>query len=108
MPPASLSTFAVMMPGPTTASSAARRTRPDFSDVLRAAARTRSGLPPQQVDDVVCGDDAGQTPVFVHDRKREQVVLVEELDNLVFGRVEMTADERLGAEGRERRGLVGD
>src|SRR5947207_15295156 len=105
MPPASLSTFAVMMPGPITASSAARRTRPDRSDVLRAARRT-SVLPPEQIDDVVCRDDSGEASVFVHDGKREQVVLVEQLDDFVFRRVEVTADERFRRECGERRASV--
>src|SRR5579872_3737405 len=96
MPPASLSTLAVMMPGPTTAISRARRTRHDRSDVLsdvrRVAGRT-SVLPPQQIDDVVGRDDAGEASVFVDHRQGEQVVLVEELDDLVFRRVEMAADQ---------------
>src|SRR5689334_20849138 len=107
MPPASLSTFAVMIPGPTIARSAASLTRLDLSDALNVAART-SVLPPQQVDDVVCRDDAGETPVFVNDRQREQVVLVEQLDDFVLGRVHVAADERLGAESRQQRGLVRD
>src|SRR5215471_19179025 len=92
-----------MMPGPTTASSAARRTRQD----LKAATRT-SVLPPQQIDHIVCRDDSGKAPLFVNDGKREQVVFVEECDHLVFGRVEVTIHRRSGDEPAERRVRISD
>src|SRR5207302_10839808 len=86
MPPASLSTFAVMMPGPTTEISSARcahrerkgRTPPE--GVARATARDS----PMEhlLQDVVDGDDAHDLAVLVLDGEREKVVLGSQLGHL--------------------------
>src|SRR5579872_7615212 len=103
MPPASLSMFAVIRPGPTTAKKIsserqklARFTRPLFSIVSTASMlpraflgslqlRPRTRLPharhhlahllgQQHVDDVVHGPDALHPPGFVDDRHGEKIV----------------------------------
>src|SRR5438270_73397 len=79
MPPASLSTLAVIIPGPITASAAAKRAQREGrarsarapGGVARASASTMQHL----FQDVVDGDDAEHPPSRVLHRKREEVVL---------------------------------
>src|SRR5882672_9574394 len=104
MPPASLSTFAVMKPGPTTASNSAIRLRHSLNNVIaewKVAATIAASVSerwqalgvgprrkrkkshasvavPQHRDHVVGGDDAGEAAVLVDHRERDQVVFVEE------------------------------
>src|SRR6185436_4335554 len=80
MPPASLSTLAVMNPGPTTARNSAMRVRHCFSVVGTSAV-------PQHRNHVVGRDDPGEPAVLVGDCQREQVVLVEQLRYFLLWRV---------------------
>src|SRR3954451_14078104 len=96
MPPASLSTLAVMKPGPTTAKTRARRTR----QLLSSATSVPMA---QHRDHVVRRDDAGDASVLVDDGERDQVVLVEERRDFVLRRVRRACDVRL-AEVRQLRG----
>src|SRR4029453_18842746 len=99
MPPASLSTLAVMNPGPTTARKRASRLR----QPRRNRARTTGAvLPPQPRDHVISGDNAGEPSVLVDDREGDEVVLVEEGGDLVFRRVRRARDVWL-AERRQLR-----
>src|SRR5215217_4312357 len=82
MPPASLSTLAVMKPGPTTAKKMAARVRQFLSVVMRASVAV-----PQHRDHIVGGDDAGNPAVLVGDGEGEQVVLVEQRRDFVLGRI---------------------
>src|SRR5712691_11476573 len=82
MPPASLSTFAVMNPGPTTARTMATRTRQLLRKVI-----ARSAAVTQHRDHIISGDDAGEPCVLVDYRKRDQIVFVEERGHFVLGRV---------------------
>src|SRR3972149_11266582 len=99
MPPASLSTLAVMIPGPTTASKINRRARRGLSRCHRfivslgAAAlvvQARHALLPlgrnHFVECVVDGHDPLQLLLVVDDRNRQQVVLRDGLPPLVLAR----------------------
>src|SRR3954465_15650681 len=99
MPPASLSTLAVMKPGPTTAKNRTRLCR----QLLRAVVVMGLAFVPQHRDDVVGGDDARQPAMLVGDGERQQVVLVEERRHFVVRRVGGARDVRLAQSG-ERRG----
>src|SRR3954451_7307766 len=99
MPPASLSTLAVMKPGPTTAKNRTRLCR----QLLRAVVVMRLAFVPQHRDDVVGGDDAGQPAVLIGDGERQQVVFVEQGRDFVIRRVRGARDVRLAQTG-ERRG----
>ena len=98
MPPASLSTFAVMKPGPMTAST---RTIRAFQLLSRDFIGWALVRVPQHRDHVVCRDDAGQASVFVDDAERHEVVFVEEPGDLVVGRVgaQVTVSSRSSASG---------
>src|ERR1051326_2525112 len=87
MPPASLSTLAVMKPGPTTDSTRARRTRQLLSDLMGGSVAV-----PQHRDHVVGGDDARDAAVLVDDRERDEVVFVEERGHLVLRRIRGARD----------------
>src|SRR5512143_2097935 len=118
MPPASLSTLAVMMPGPTMASSISRRTRrgrmrcwramsasPGLRALREAAARVaaadglavhaRDALLPGRRDDlverVVGGDDAVEFVLLVHHRHGQQVVLGDHLRHALLALVQAHA-----------------
>src|SRR5689334_22003851 len=96
MPPASLSTFAVMNPGPTTARNNATRVRHSLRSSFIASAVA------QHRDHVVGRDDAGQPAVLVDDGQRDQVVFVEQFGDLRLRRVGRARDVRL-AQVRELR-----
>src|ERR1017187_2027345 len=98
MPPASLSTFAVMMPGPTTARNTASRV---FHPQTREASRSVIG--PQQADHIVGRDDSRKAAVLVDDRQRQEVVLVEEFRDLILRRVSGATDQLLDGEIGQRR-----
>src|SRR3954447_5310510 len=100
MAPASLSTLAVMKPGPTTAKTRARRTRQLLSSATSVPM-------PQHRDHVVRRDDAGNASVLVDDSERDQVVLVEECRDFVLRRVRRAGDIRF-AEIRQLRGRRGN
>src|SRR4051794_41985521 len=102
MPPASLSTLAVMKPGPTTAKNRTRLCR----QLLRAVVM-RLAFVPQHRDDVVGGDDARQPAMLVGDGERQQVVLVEERRHFVVRRVGGARDVRLAQSGERRGGRGG-
>src|SRR5436190_3564100 len=76
MPPASLSTLAVMIPGPITAATAAIRAQRE-----RSMPGRRDSAMQDFFQHVVDGDDAEQLPLPLH-RKREEVVLGGELRDL--------------------------
>src|SRR6476660_7544118 len=82
MPPASLSTLAVMNPGPMTARTRARRLRHPLRKKNFMAGE--SVVTPEHADHIVGGDDAGDAAVLVDDRQRDQVVLVEERRDFAF------------------------
>src|SRR5260370_17670066 len=82
MPPASLSTLAVMNPGPTAARMSALRTRQLLSSFIDASVAV-----PQHRDHVVRRDDARNAAMLVHHGERDQVVFVEERGDLVLRRV---------------------
>src|SRR5215813_3989648 len=96
MPPASLSTLAVMNPGPTTARTRAIRTRHSLSQVMGEA----SVVVPQHRDDVVGGDDSGEAAVLVDDGEGDEVVFVEERGDLRLRRVGRAGDVRLAQLGK--------
>ena len=83
MPPASLSTFAVMNPGPMTAKNSIIRFRQLFGISLMDV--DQPAMMPQHRDHIIGGDDARNATVLVDDRKGDQVVLVEELGHLIVG-----------------------
>src|SRR3954471_3600834 len=92
MPPASLSTLAVMMPGPTTERTSAMRANGD-----RASALTPfPGVSAMQhlLQHVVDGDDPEELSLLLH-RQREEVVLGGQLGDVLGGVV-----------GRERRRVL--
>src|SRR6266480_945380 len=91
MPPASLSTFAVMKPGPTTANTSSSRALQLFAMSLMAPPLRV----PQHRDHVVGGDDARETAMLVDDRERDQVVLVEQGSHVVLRRIRRAGDEGL-------------
>src|SRR5256885_14487171 len=102
MPPASLSTLAVIMPGPITARAAAIRVQREPGRARRARAPpagvvARAVASPMQhlLQDVVDGDDAEHAAVRVLHGKREEVV---------FGG--LLRDVADGIVGIERRGMV--
>src|SRR4030088_1640987 len=86
MPPASLSTLAVMIPGPTTEATRARRAHRERSGrtppdgVARPSARVSAMQ--HLLQDVVHGDDAQEPSALVLHRQREQVVLDGQLGHL--------------------------
>src|ERR1700704_2580947 len=92
MPPASLSTFAVMKPGPTTAKKSARRIFQCFNE--KRTVRPSAALP-QHRDHVIGRDDAGEPAVLVYDGEGDQVVFVEELGDFIFWRVWSAGDVRV-------------
>src|SRR5438445_10576447 len=79
MPPASLSTLAVMMPGPTTEATSATRAQPERSGrtppegVARPSALDSAMQ--HLLQNVVHGDDAQELSALVLHRQREEVVL---------------------------------
>ena len=93
MPPASLSTLAVMKPG----TDDGEEQRPARLCQLFAEehSSTRSAAVPQHRDHVVGRDDAGEPAVLVDDRQRDQVVLVEQRRHFVVRRVGRARDVRL-------------
>src|SRR5437867_3007300 len=103
MPPASLSTLAVMKPGPTTASTTMSRTFQALKLRGMSLMSRPSALVPQHRDDVVGGDEAGDSSVLVDDGQRDEVVLVEERRHLRLGRVGGARDVRLADVGEPRR-----
>src|SRR4051812_19068704 len=84
MPPASLSTLAVMKPGPMTASSSTSRPFQCFGENFMNGAR-RLPRVSQHRDHVVCRDDAGKPLVLVHDGEGNEVVLVEQRRHFIVG-----------------------
>src|SRR5205807_4110551 len=96
-PPASLSTLAVMKPGPMAASNSTSRLlqRRRFIGPLLAM--------PQHRDHVVGRDDAGEPIVRIDDGESNEVVLVEQRGYFVVGRVGRAGDVGL-AQIRELRG----
>src|ERR1700704_6331383 len=90
MPPASLSTLAVMKPGPTTARTRAMRVRQLLKNVMATSAAM-----PQHGDHVVGRDDARQPAVLVHDGELDEVVFVEERGHFVLRCVGCAGDVRL-------------
>src|SRR2546428_13335487 len=86
MPPASLSTLAVMMPGPTTEATSATRAQPERSGrtppegVARPSALDSAMQ--HLLQDVVHGDDAQELSALVLHRQREDVVLRRQLGHL--------------------------
>src|SRR4249919_791719 len=102
MPPASLSTLAVMNPGPMTANSSTIR---DFQLLSEKVIGIGAGsaLMPQHRDHVVGGDDAGQAFMFVDHGERNEVVLVEERRDFVVGSVRRAADRWLAQIEKRRR-----
>src|SRR3954451_19577625 len=103
MPPASLSTLAVMKPGSTTAKNRTRLCR----QLLRAVVVMRLAFVPQHRDDVVGGNEPRQPAVLVGDGERQQVVLVEERRHFVVRRVGGARDVRLAQSGERRGGRGG-
>src|SRR4051812_32972043 len=103
MPPASLSTLAVMNPGPTTAMKTASRLRHPLRNSLTGA----SIAVPQHRDHVVRGDDAGDAAVFVDDREGDEVVLVEQGGDLALRRVGRAGDIRFAQRRQLRCGRRG-
>src|SRR5215470_6005031 len=96
MPPASLSTLAVMNPGPTTARTSAMRRRHSLSQVMTLQTRPSPLMAvSQHRDHVVSGDDAGQPAVFVDDGERDEIVFVEQLRDIGLRRVGRAGDVRL-------------
>src|SRR5438105_4967026 len=89
MPPASLSTLAVIMPGPITASATAKRDQREGrarsarapGGVARASASTMQHL----LQHVIDGDDAEHPPGRVLHGKREEVVLRRLLGDVLDG-----------------------
>src|SRR5260221_12371827 len=75
MPPASLSTLAVMMPGPITARTSTRRI---FHDRRRVSTGASVG-PPQDVDYVIGGGDSPQPAGPLHPRERQQGVIFQKV-----------------------------
>ena len=67
----------------------------------RASSAAVSSVP-QHRDHVVGRDDAGEPPVLVDDRERDQVVLVEQRRHFVLGRVGRAGDVRLAQVGELR------
>src|SRR5438067_7417501 len=90
MPPASLSTLAVMMPGPITAATARTRAQRERTALTPPAGVAGSAMQ-DLLQDIVDGDDPEQLAVALH-RQGEQVVLGGELRH-PGGRI-------LGREGR--------
>src|SRR5919204_2383317 len=86
MPPASLSTLAVMIPGPTTEMTSATRaqrersTRTPPEGVARGSAR--DSAMEHLFQHVVDGNDAEELPVLVLHREREEVVFGGQLRHL--------------------------
>src|SRR5437764_116186 len=101
MPFASLSTFAVMNPGPTTARKRTSRLR---HSLRRKSIACVSVTMSQHRDHLVGGDDAGQASMCVDDGERDQVVFVEERRDLVLRRVRRAGDVRLAQIGQLRAG----
>src|SRR5215831_1824756 len=99
MPPASLSTFAVTKPGPTTARKRTRRLRHRLSENGIAHLAV-----PQHRDHVVGGDDADESSVGIDDGKREEVVFVEGRRDLVFWRIECAGNDLVTERPEPRRG----
>src|SRR5207249_1848001 len=102
MPPASLSTLAVMKPGPTTARKRTSRLRQPLKG-KPGSCIARSAAVPQHRNHIVRGDDAGKPPVLVDDRKGDEVVFVEERRHFRFRRVGRARDIRLAEIGELRR-----
>src|SRR5712691_7720063 len=103
MPPASLSTLAVMNPGPMTASTSAaraRQSRKPLSDTFMMAG-PRSVPMPQHRDHVVRRDDPREAAVLVDDGKSDEVVFVEQRRDFVLRRIGR-AEHRVLAQLRER------
>src|SRR5438874_6642192 len=86
MPPASLSTLAVMIPGPMTEMSSATRAQRERSMRTPREGVARGAALDSAMQDlfqhVVHGDDAEQLSALVLHRKREQVVLCRQLRHL--------------------------
>src|SRR6266850_7397078 len=86
MPPASLSTLAVMIPGPTTEARSARRAQRERKTRTPrdGVARPSAGDSAMQhlLQHVVDGDDAEELAGLVLHRQREQVVLGGQLRHL--------------------------
>src|SRR5712692_10982577 len=98
MPPASLSTLAVMIPGPSTARKITKlvRKRPNrFS--FTGSARGLSSMQ-DQLDDVVGGDHTLKVLLVIHYRECHQVVLVEEVNHGLRIGVGFDKDQWLGDE----------
>src|SRR5436190_23998100 len=103
MPPASLSTLAVMKPGPTTARRSTSRLRQPLNGKLGTCIASSVAVP-QHRNHIVRGDDAGKAPVLVDDGKSDEVVFVKERGHLGFGRVGRAGHVRLAQIGERRRG----
>src|SRR5215472_16333157 len=103
MPPASLSTFAVMNPGPMTARSSASRTFHDLNEAIDFVF-IEWGLAgvTQHRDHVVRRDDAGKALMLVDNGERDKVVFVEQARDFVVGSVG-DAGDGIFAQVQERR-----
>src|SRR5262245_32144905 len=95
MPPASLSTLAVMNPGPMTASTRAIRVFQCFHENVTGTSGSRLAAMSEHGDHVVGGDDAGKAFVLVHHGERHEVVFVEQGRDFIVRRVRRAADWRL-------------
>src|SRR5438045_4892285 len=108
MPPASLSTFAVMKPGPTTARKRTSRLRQPLKGKAGSCIAPSVAVP-QHRNHIVRRDDAGKPPVLVDDRKGDEIVFVKERGHFRFRRVGRARDIRLAQIGELcRRGGDGD
>src|SRR5579862_7068068 len=88
MPPESLSTTAVMKPGPRTARNIRmcrlRRASSSIMGGSRLPSLRRGSLVPQNGDHVVSGDHARQGSIFGENRQCKQVVFVKEFRHAVL------------------------
>src|ERR1700690_3462624 len=97
MPPASLSTIAVMKPGPRMAKNTRSRARKRLSIVARS-----SSTPPQDGDNIVGRDDAGQLALVIDHGKRQQAVLVKQLGDAILRFIHWGLDQRCGSKFPQR------
>src|SRR5215472_18781402 len=83
IPPASLSTMAVMKPGPRTPRNVMIGYRSRFHIPRRVSLCVHS-FAPEHGNNVVRRDYANELALIVHDRQRQQVVLVEKLGDAIL------------------------
>src|SRR3954469_22316172 len=96
MPPESLSTTAVMKPGPRTARKTSRwRLKRAKSSVTEDGARLSLS---QHGDHVIGGYRSRQSPVFGNNGQRQQIIFVEQLSHAVAFLVRCRRDKPFGRE----------